>query len=62
MSLVFSGIISGSLDMSGSVTLAATHPLPTGYSGMLAVSESAVGIGRLYFHNGYTWQQIAFEP
>ena len=62
MSLVFNGIISGSLDISGSFGLAPQDPLPDGIPGMMAVSSSISGISYLYFYNGILWQEISMTP
>jgi hypothetical protein len=62
MSLVFNGIISGSLDISGSFVLAPQHPLPDGIPGMMAVSSSLSGLSYLYFYNGTIWREISLTP
>ena len=47
-------IITGSVNMADTMTLAPQNPLPTGGLGELAVSSS----NELYFHNGTSWNVI----
>ena len=47
-------VITGSVNMANTMTLAPQNPLPTGGLGELAVSSS----NELYFHNGTSWNVI----
>ena len=58
--------ITGSVYVSQTVTvgeamkLSPQHPLPSGETGMLAVSGSGGGPFGLHFYNGSTWLEISF--
>lgn len=48
-----SAIITGSVTITSALTLTPSNPLPTGTTGSLATSGSA-----LYFHDGTNWRQV----
>ena len=49
-----------SIRLSETFTLVTQSQLPVGEAGMLATSASIAGIAKLYFYNGFTWQEVAF--
>ena len=58
--------ITGSVYVSETVTvgeamkLSPQHPLPSGETGMLAISGSGGGVHGLHFYNGLAWQEVSF--
>jgi hypothetical protein len=61
MGLQFNGNISGSLEITGPAIITTLDQIPSGSTGMLAVSSSDGGIThKLYFHNGDVWMEVAF--
>ena len=61
MALQFNGNISGSLEITGPAIITSLDSVPSGSTGMLAVSSSDGGFThKLYFYNGVAWMEVAF--